>query len=542
VSAVLRQQQASSEVLANYARYRSDPWDFLCECVWTKDQVDQKNPVKKFPSHWPYLRFYVRIWEKALRIAVPKSRRMTMSWTNIGLYLWATIFHPDQDFAFVSKKEDDAAELVRRAEFIFDHIPEEKIPKALLPTKGTKAQPPALIFTFGDGAQSKIQGFPMGADQLRQFTFSGILGDECAFWPEARKFYSAAGPTTEGGGRMTLISSRSPGFFQRLCYDALDHDDEFDETPDNPQYPLGDDSVIYWRNKKNQFHVLDIHYTANPNKRDEKFVATVKESMPIKDWLVEYERNWDVYDGRPVFEDYSKARHESRFPLSPHLGLPLLCGWDFGLTPACIVAQLREGTLYVLREFVSENKSIDRFAPHVMQQLRILYPEWSDQKRDFRHYIDPAGLQEAQTDQRTCAGTMAECGLKNISAGFTNNAWEPRRKAVEKFLLMHSKAGAGLQLYPPHCTTLAKGFAGGYQYPEKYAHTEPGKPAPIKNKYSHPHDALQYLCGGAQNLIGRKAPIEIPTPQYTLTHEQTNKQKEESSAAYGIGDSGGTLG
>jgi hypothetical protein len=60
----------------------------------------------------------------------------------------------------------------------------------------------------------------MGADQLRQFTFSGILGDECAFWEEARKFYSASAPTIEGGGRMTLISSRSPGFFQRLCYDA----------------------------------------------------------------------------------------------------------------------------------------------------------------------------------------------------------------------------------------------------------------------------------------------------------------------------------
>ncbi len=535
----LRTGNVPADVIARYESYRNDPWLFLTECVYTKDQVDQKNPVKKFPSHWPYLEFYVRTWERALRIAVPKSRRMTMSWTNIALYLWATMFYPVQDFAFVSKKEDDAGELVKRAEFIFDHIPEDKIPRVLLPRKETRAKPAALIFPE---IESKIQGFPMGADQLRQFTFSGIFGDECAFWEEARKFYSASAPTIEGGGRMTLVSSRSPGFFQRLCYDALDHDDEYEENAANPQYPLGDDSIIYWQNKKNKFHVLDIHYTANPNKRGVGFAEALRGSMPVKDWLVEYERNWDVYNGRPVFEDYSKSRHESRFPLEPHLGLPLLCGWDFGLTPACIVAQLREGTLFVLREFVSENKGIDRFAPHVMQQMKVLYPEWSDQKRDFRHYIDPAGLQEAQTDQRTCAGVMASCGLKNITAGFTYNAWEPRRKSVEGFLIRHTKSGAALQLHPAHCPTLAKGFAGGYQYPEKYAQIEPGKPAPIKNKYSHPHDALQYLCGGAQVLLGTKKSVEIPVPQYSLTHEGMKQPTEESRAAYGIGDPGGTLG
>jgi len=68
---------------------------------------------------------------------------MIMSWTNIGLYLHAAMFKSDQDFAFVSKKEDDAAELVRRAEFIYDHIPEDKIPKSMLPKKKhTQSLPP----------------------------------------------------------------------------------------------------------------------------------------------------------------------------------------------------------------------------------------------------------------------------------------------------------------------------------------------------------------------------------------------------------------
>jgi hypothetical protein len=67
-----------------------------------------------------------------------------------------------------------------------------------------------------------IQGFPQGADQLRQFTFSGILADEMAFWNDAQEMYSASFPTLEGGGRFTAISSPGAGFFKALVFDQLD--------------------------------------------------------------------------------------------------------------------------------------------------------------------------------------------------------------------------------------------------------------------------------------------------------------------------------
>ncbi len=528
----------SQELLNSFSRYRDDRWAFLTECVFTRDQVDQKNPVKAFPKDWEYLRLYVMIWEKYKLLAVPKSRRMFMSWANIALHLHAAMFFPGQDFAFVSKKEDDAAELVRRAEFIYDHIPENKIPRKLLPKKETKAKPAALIFPE---IESKIQGFPMGADQLRQFTFSGILGDECAFWEEFIKFYSAAIPTTEGGGRCTLISSRSPGGFQRIVYDALDNNNEIDEENTPPkQYPLGDDSVIFWLNPKNQFAIFDLHYTANPGKRDVSFRDGMRNKMPIKEWMIEYERNWEAFDGKAVFEDYNKVRHESRTPIDPNMGLPLLCGWDFGLTPACVVAQLVGSRLNILREYVSENQGIKQFAPQVMQSLRQHYPEWRDAKRDFIHYIDPAGLAKGQIDsEKTCATEMAAQGLKNIFPGPID--WESRRKSVEHFLLGQTKAGANFLLDPKACPTLAKGFSGGYQYPERYQQAEPGKPQPIKNRYSHPHDALQYLCGGARSLLSKKASVEIPTPTYTFTGRAEAETKETSREEYGI-TSGGAIG
>ncbi len=523
------------------ARYAGNPWAFLSECCFTRDQVDQRNPVKAFPADWEYLQYYVAIWQKYPQIAVPKSRRMFMSWCNIGLYLWAALFHPGQEFAFVSKKEDDAADLVRRAEFIYDNIPKDKIPRAALPRKETRSKPPALSFPE---IASKIQGFPMGADQLRQFTFSGILGDECAFWEDAQSFYSSAIPTIEGGGRMTLISSRHPGFFQRIVFDALEHTGDIDETQTPPKIrPFGDESVVIWQNPKNRFLVFNLHYTANPNKRSAEFRDAIRNIMPRKEFLVEYETEWNVFDGKPVFEDYSRARHESHNQLEPHLGLPLLCGWDFGLTPACVVAQLQGSRLIILREYVSENQGIKQFAPVVMNSLKQHYPQWRDAKRDFIHYIDPAGLARGQVDsEKTCASEMSSQGLKNIYPGPID--WESRRKAVEHFLLGQTREGANFQLDPKTAPTLAKGFNGGYQYPERYATVEPGRPAPIKNRYSHPHDALQYLAGGAISLLSKRASVAVATPQYTFTGHAEEKQdtpEGASRAEYGI-TSGGAVG
>lgn len=206
-----------TELLTRYNAIRNDPWVFLSTCVWTLDQVDPVTPIKQFPHHLDYLRAYTRCWLKHPKILVPKSRRMTMSWTNIALYLWDTMFHAGRFNAFVSKKFDDSAELVSRAEFIYNHIPESVIPKDLLP----KADPKTGHLRFPE-INSSIQGFAEGADQLRQFTFSGIFADEMAFWENAQAMYSGAVPTLEGGGRFTGVSSPGPGFFKLLVFDQLD--------------------------------------------------------------------------------------------------------------------------------------------------------------------------------------------------------------------------------------------------------------------------------------------------------------------------------
>lgn len=205
------------DILANLRRYREDPWEFCCDCVFTMDPQDRDKPIKPYPKHLDYLKLFTRVWQRDNLIAVPKSRRMFMSWQCVILYTWDTLFYEGRHNAFVSKKELDADSLLDRSKFILDNIPKDKLPTECLP----KFKKTYTLLDFPE-MLSKIQAFPSGADQLRMHGFSGILNDEMAFQDDAHEMYSASFPTIENGGRLTAISSPAKGFFHDLVFDQLD--------------------------------------------------------------------------------------------------------------------------------------------------------------------------------------------------------------------------------------------------------------------------------------------------------------------------------
>jgi hypothetical protein len=50
-------------------------------------------------------------------------------------------------------------------------------------------------------------------------------------------------------------------------------------------------------------------------------------------------------------------------------------------------------------------------------------------------------------------------------------------------------------LVDPGCKTIIKGFRGGYRYERlKVGGSARFRDRPCKDKFSHPHDSLQYLC------------------------------------------------
>lgn len=486
---------------------RNDPYEFL-KAVRTLDEVDIKNPIKHFPYDLEYLRFYVRAWQKYNRILVPKSRRMKMSWTNIALYLHDCIFNIGRRHAFVSKKEDDAADLVKRAVFIIDNLDHSVVSEKYIPK---------YIHTFGKlqfpEINSVLEGYPQGADQLRQYTFSGILCDEMAFWEKAEEMYSATIPTLEGGGRFTAISSPAPGFFKRLVLDQLETDEEIPSDLGSHKFPMK--GLEIWQNPKNKFFVFQCHYSADPKKTPE-YMRHIKDSMPLKKWKQEYELSWESWAGLPVYTTYDHQKHPTLNKIDSHIGLPLLRGWDFGLTPACIIAQLQEETLVIIKEFTELNMGADRFSDKVLKACFDLWPEWG--KGAWMDFIDPSGVFRADTDENSCAKILSGKGLRCIPGAIP---FEERKQSVEYFLKKYTKQGPCFKVSLPDCPTLVKGFLGGYRYSDTMQDIEPSKIRPIKDEHSHPHDALQMITSRIRMMTGR-IKFSVPTPGYSWSHGPDN--------------------
>lgn len=452
------------------------------------------------------------MWQRYPLVAVPKSRRMTMSWTVIGLMLWDTIFHVGRNYAFVSKKEDDAHELVMRAKFIIDNMNQQEIPPELIPKYNDKF----CSLEFPE-IRSQIRGYPQGADQLRQFTFSGILGDETAFWEHAQKFYAASFPTIDGGGRMTLISSPAPGFFKRLVYDQIDDESRVIAIPKGEVHSPGT-GIKSWINPKNRFLIFELHYTADPDKRADLYKESIKNSMPHMEYMREYELQWDTFEGMPVYPEFSKMHITMTRPV-PDPGLPMIICFDFGLTPAAVIMQLQEDRLFVFKEIIETNMGTVRFAERVKRIIQQDFRTFSDLKKDWLCFIDPSGNFRKDTDENTCAKILAESGFSPIPGALT---WEERRHAVVGFLRGMTKDGPAIQIYEPGCPTLIEGFQGGYRFSDKASEIEPTKLRPVKDSYSHVHDALQYGSSGINKTKRTYGLASIPVPHYKLTQENSH--------------------
>ncbi len=194
-------------------------------------------------------------------------------------------------------------------------------------------------------------------------------------------------------------------------------------------------------------------------------------------------------DGKPVYPEWRESFHLSPTPLIPNQGLPVVLCFDFGLTPACAFLQLDpKGRVLVLDELVSEDMGIRRFYEEVVRPHRMA--KYS--KFRIEAVGDPAGNMRSQTNEKSCMEELRDMGL--ICEPGETNEFIRRRESVAYFLLRAIDGAAGF-LVDPSCKVLKKGFASGYRYERlKASGPERFKDRPVKDKYSHIHDALQYGC------------------------------------------------
>lgn len=273
--------------------------------------------------------------------------------------------------------------------------------------------------------------------------------------------------------------------------------------------------VEIWKNPKNKFCIFQCHYTADESKRSEEFRLDKMASLPRRKFLMEYELHWESFSGLPVYGDtWNEKTHTVREEIIPQLGLPLLIGMDFGLTPAAIICQMVGTRLFCLREFVAVNMGAERFISLLIKELSLLYPFWGDKRNDQVIFIDPSGEFRKDTDEGTCAKILDSKGFKRIIPGAI--AFEERRTSVEAFLMKMESGLPCLQVAYPFCPMLIKGFNGGYHFKEGQDEIESEKLKPLKNEFSHIHDALQMITSKIMKMSLRSR-VSIPTPSYIFS-------------------------
>lgn len=197
-----------------------------------------------------------------------------------------------------------------------------------------------------------------------------------------------------------------------------------------------------------------------------------------------------VESGKRVYPEFNYDIHSVQ-TIEAIQGDPLYLGFDFGLTPACVVVQLTgRGQVRVLKEYVAEDMGIRTFAENVViPQLAIDFPyckpsEWAEG--------DPAGAKGDEImEELSCIGELNALGIPCRAA--TTNDPDVRINSVRYFLNLMVDGRPAFIISRDGCPTLVKGFMSGYHFKRMMiSGDERYQDKPNKNKYSHPHDALQY--------------------------------------------------
>ena len=186
--------------------------------------------------------------------------------------------------------------------------------------------------------------------------------------------------------------------------------------------------------------------------------------------------------GQPVYKYFRPDYHMGEQSLRPIINgvRPIVIGMDLGLTPAAVIGQQDpRGRVLILNEAVSSDMGVQRFVRTILKPM--IYEHYTG--APVLVVTDPAGVQRAQTDERSAVDIIKAEGLKVMPAK-TNNV-SARLSAVDDYL-MRQVDGDSAFLLDPRCSKLKAAMMGGYRFHKKNGNIE-------KNKHSHVAEALQYL-------------------------------------------------
>ena len=240
------------------------------------------------------------------------------------------------------------------------------------------------------------------------------------------------------------------------------------------------------------------------------------------DWIARYIEGKPgvLQKGKTVYHNFKHAEHVRELEWA---GSPLFIGIDnSGNLPAAVVVEaLANRVAHVLMEFWTEKYGIVDFGRMLMTRIRTNFPEasiaavWGDPAGEQKYSKASGGFTSNAELLRDECGINVQASEQNVTA---------RIESVEQMLGRRDAVRIDFS-----CRRLVNGFLGGYVYPE-YVDGRIGE-KPVKNRFSHVHDALQYVF---VKLYGTRALNKMGPEEAKIYEGIDLKNNEYSPLNWGL--------
>lgn len=308
------ERKAAAKIELNKRKIKSDLTYYIehyCH-IENKDIPEQKELFVL----WDGQKKALQAFEDFRLNVVLKARQLGLTWLALSYANHEMIFKPGYTVVGLSKKEDDAKELVRRLVFQLQNLPNwlirEHDPKNPFPI--TYESTTLSVTFYHDGAESsRFIAMPAAKDSGRSFTANLVIIDEWAFQQWAQEIWTAAYPTVNRptGGKVIGLSTGLRGtLFEQIWQGA--------------------------ESGENTFHATFLPWTTDPRRTLEWYEQT-KKDLP-RSYRQEYPANpedaFTAGEGA-MFGEFSREIHVKGH-WTPPASWKIVGAYDYGYSgPAC---------------------------------------------------------------------------------------------------------------------------------------------------------------------------------------------------------------
>lgn len=210
------------EVLAEEVHWRrcTESIEYFAETFCYIQHPNPKKGMILFPLR-PEQREVLRIWSAGQNTISLKARQIGWSTVVCAYALHMAIFEGPAKIIMLSKKQDDARDLVEKCKLMFERLPEWMRARV----HRTNRSVDSMVFSN----DSKIEALPSKKDPARSKSASLMVLDEWAFYDDPENAWASIKPVIDIGGHCVALSTANGAgnFFHRFWKKAVAGTNDF---------------------------------------------------------------------------------------------------------------------------------------------------------------------------------------------------------------------------------------------------------------------------------------------------------------------------